>query len=413
MAALITQAHPDWSPAMIKSALMTTADQETNQGNPLSGTPFDYGAGHAAPNSAADPGLVYDAGFLDWFGFLCGTGQLVSSSCPFLEIDPSDLNYPSITVGELAGSQTVVRTVTNVGPAGTYDVSVDAPPGVDVLVSPSALTLASGGSASYQVTFTVNGSAVLDQYTFGSLTWSHGPHNVRSPIVVRPISFSAPAEVSGTGTSGSASFDVQFGYDGAYTADNHGLVQASETTGTVVDDPANNINVALGCWFGNGGTFVSSTPESLACGLTLHNTTTVGAAHARWSLFDAFTDGGDDLDLYVFTTGGALVGQSGSGTSAEQVDATLPPDGTYAVFVHGWGTDGPDSNYTLFDWVVPLASGGSLIIDSAPASATLGATGTIDISWSGLTAGKKYLGAVSHTGPGPTLLGLTLVSVDG
>ena len=167
----------------------------------------------------------------------------------------------------------------------------------------------------------------------------------------------------------------------------------------------------MSCWFANGGTLVSSTPASLACGLTLHNTTLAGAAHARWSLFDDFTDGADDLDLYVFTTGGAFVGQSGSGTSAEQVDATLPPDGTYAVFVHGWQTDGPDSNYTLFEWAVPLASGGSLSVDSAPTSATVGGSGTIGISWSGLLAGTKYLGAVSHSNPGG-LLGLTIVDVD-
>ncbi|MGB5169057.1 MAG: hypothetical protein WBP49_11700, partial [Acidimicrobiia bacterium] len=67
--------------------------------------------------------------------------------------------------------------------------------------------------------------------------------------------------------------------------------------------------------------------------------------------------------------------------------------------------------YTLSFWDVPLASGGSLAIDGAPASAVLGATGTIDLSWSGLVSGAEYLGAVSHS-DASGLMGLTLVSVD-
>ena len=165
LGALSIDAHPDWSPMMLKSALMTTASTKTNQGNDIPGGPFAYGAGHVVPNSAVDPGLVYDAGFIDWLGFLCGTGQLNASYCPIIGFDPSDLNYPSIAIGELAGEQTVYRTVTNVGPAGTYNVSVDAPAGVDVAVSPASLTLTPGQSATYAVTFTSNATAVIGAYT--------------------------------------------------------------------------------------------------------------------------------------------------------------------------------------------------------------------------------------------------------
>ena len=35
--------------------------------------------------------------------------------------DPSDLNLATIGIAQLAGTQTVTRTVTNVGAAGTYD----------------------------------------------------------------------------------------------------------------------------------------------------------------------------------------------------------------------------------------------------------------------------------------------------
>jgi hypothetical protein len=45
---------------------------------------------------------------------------------------------------------------------------------------------------------------------------------------------------------------------------------------------------------------------------------------------------------------------------------------------------------------------------SAPASATLGGTGTINLSFSGLAAGTRYLGSVAYSGaagmPNPTIV---------
>ncbi|KAK3437565.1 hypothetical protein EUGRSUZ_C02222 [Eucalyptus grandis] len=77
IAALVKQKHPHWSPASIKSALMTTSAKLDRAGRPLqaqqyseteamklvTATPFDYGSGHVNPRAALDPGLVFDAGF--------------------------------------------------------------------------------------------------------------------------------------------------------------------------------------------------------------------------------------------------------------------------------------------------------------------------------------------------------------
>jgi len=398
IAALIIQAHPDWSPMMVKSALMTTASTVTNEGNPIPGGYFDYGAGQVVPNSAYDPGLVYDAGWNDWLAFLCETSTAVGAgTCNALEslgysLDPSDLNYPSISIGALPGSQTVTRTVTNVGPAGTYTVSVDAPAGIDVAVDPSSITLATGESASYTVTFTGNASVIANAWTFGSLTWSDGTHNVTSPITLYPVAIAAPAEVYGSGTDGSLDFDVTFGYMGDYTAAPHGLEPALMTEGYVEDDPGDSFSP-----FGPG--------------TTLHMIDVpAGSAYARFSLFDDYTDGNDDLDLYVYYPSGNFAGSSGSGTSAEQVDVVDPPAGDYYVFVHGWGTDGPDAYYTLFSWAVPATPGSSNMTLTAPNAATLGATETITVDWFGLDADTKYLGAVSHS-DASGMLGLTLVNV--
>lgn len=433
--ALVKQANPDFSASMLKSALMTTARQDvTKEDGVTPADPFDMGAGHvdargADKGSFLQPGLAYDAGFYDWLAFLCGAEPTAvsASTCNFLasngySLDASDFNSPSIAVGELVGSQTVTRTVTSVAQEHgwrTYKVHVDAPVGFDVSVSPSQFRIKSGETMTYQVTITNDGSAGIGEWAYGSLTWvditgrhhdKRGGHfdnfgwgwgdddshySVYSPIAVRAFEIDAPGELAFSSTDGSASFDVKFGYAGDYTAAAHGLVAAYTETATVVDDPANDINTAL----------------STDVGVNYHFISVSDAVYARFSLFDAYTDGTDDLDLYVFYQDGSFVGSSGSGTSAEQVDVFLPASGTYIVVVHGWQTDGPDATYTLFSWGVPAAEGGSLSVDSAPASATVGAYGTVDISWTGLATGTKYLGAVTHSSAGE-LKALTLVSVQ-
>jgi subtilisin family serine protease len=390
LAALLKDLHPDWSPMMIKSALMTTAYDVLDGGTPAPNTNpvliFRQGAGHVQPNSAADPGLVFDAGWMDWLGFLCGTGQLRASYCPSISIDPSDLNTASIAIGDMAGTQTVKRTVTNVASApAIYNVSVTGMVGIDYDVNPASLTLAPGESASFDVTFTRT-SATLNAYTGGQMTWSDGTHNVRLPIVVRPVALAVPAQVYGTGDP--ISYNVTFGYTGDFTATGRGLVPAITYDGTVDDDPTDTFVV------GGPGTFSFDVevPE--------------GTTYARFSLFDEYTDGNDDLDLYVYR-GSSPMGSSGGGTSAEEVNLTNPAAGTYTVYVHGWQTDGPNANFTLFTWLLGSADAGNMTV-TAPSTAVTGEIGTIHLSFSGLNPSTKYLGSVAYGGatglPNPTIV---------
>src|SRR5262249_13000413 len=106
LGALMHQAHPDWSPMMIKSAFMTTAYQKNDY------DPFNWGAGHVNPNKAVDPGLVFDSELDDWLSFLKGQG-LFTGNVP--ASDASDLNSASIAIGDIAGSQTVARKAMSVG----------------------------------------------------------------------------------------------------------------------------------------------------------------------------------------------------------------------------------------------------------------------------------------------------------
>ena len=68
----------------------------------------------------------------------------------------------------------------------TYGVDVNPPPGYEVSVSPSSISLEQGISATYEVTVT-NAGAPGGEWRFGSLSWSDntGDYTVRSPIAVR------------------------------------------------------------------------------------------------------------------------------------------------------------------------------------------------------------------------------------
>jgi subtilisin family serine protease len=411
--ALIKQAHPNWSPAMAKSALMTTAYQDVfNNDRVNQATPFQQGAGHvnagglANKGSLFEPGLVYDAGLLEYFGFLCDaapgvfgdpTGTCGALGAAGIPTEAANLNLASISVSELAGTVTVRRTVTSVARESgnrTYNVSVEAPSGYTVSVSPSTLRLRSGQSATYEVTIS-SVNAPVGEWRFGSLTWrdSTGHYDVRSPISVRAAEFQAPSEVSGSGSSGSLSFNVNFGYSGAYTAAAHGLSPDVRIMDNVLQDPDQTFS-----------------PDDVgAGGANAHTFDLNGAAFFRVTIPPGSAEAEADLDVFVFNPNGDLVASSTAPDTDEKVDITLPMDGTWTVYVHGWLAPGGDSDYTLHSWVVPLATGGSLVLDSAPGSASPG-TDTVQVSWAGL-ADDVYLGAVSHTGPSG-LLGLTLVNVN-
>ncbi|KAK2982515.1 hypothetical protein RJ640_012760 [Escallonia rubra] len=200
-AALLRAVHPSWSSAAIRSALITSAGLTNNVGKPITDAsgktpadPFQFGAGHFRPEKAADPGLVYDASYTDYWLFLCSSGIKTldpSFKCPTNPPPPNNLNHPSLAIPKLSGAVTVKRTVTNVGGSkSVYFASVKPPLGISVTVYPPILFFNQvGQKKSFTITVeanreTVGANAQKGTYSFGWLTWTDSIHNVRSPIAV-------------------------------------------------------------------------------------------------------------------------------------------------------------------------------------------------------------------------------------
>jgi len=409
VAALLRQAHPEWSPATIKSALMTTARQDINQQDGTTpANPFDFGSGHIDPNTANDPGLVYDVTDDEYDAFACGTtspaveqtrcDQLAAGGLSFAA---EDLNQPSIAVSQLANSQTVTRRVTNVGDeAETYVVSVVAPPEMTVDVVPTNLTIGPGQSATFDVTFTYI-SGPLDLWRFGSLTWSSSNHEVRSVLGVKPVSVTAPAEVTSFGGTGNISFPVEFGYTGSYSPGVHGLRKPLIVNGFVDEDPTKTF------------TFRSTN------GVTAHLIDVpADQLYLRFEMFDELTDGDDDLDMFIYycpdNVNCTKIGQSGEPTSREQFNVTLPGAGRYAVLIHGFETDnvagGPGANYQLLAWAIGLIDDQGNMTASGPGFVNAGTTANVDVGWNNLESNSIYLGAVSHNTP-QGLVAITIITI--
>ncbi|CAN0917941.1 Subtilisin-like protease SBT1.7 [Linum grandiflorum] len=203
LAALLKAAHPEWSPAAIRSALMTTAYSTYKSGQKFQdvatgndSTPFDHGAGHVNPVAALNPGLVYDLMAEDYLGFLCALNytdmQIKSVARKNYTCDHSkkysvaNLNYPSFAVNVDTTQHSRTLTNVEVGPGAEYTVSVSPKeiPGVKIEVEPTTLSFENvNEKKTYTVTFTAD-SMPMSTNSFARLEWSNGKRTVGSPIAV-------------------------------------------------------------------------------------------------------------------------------------------------------------------------------------------------------------------------------------
>ncbi|MDP4536413.1 S8 family serine peptidase [Alkalimonas collagenimarina] len=417
MAALLREANPDWSPAMVKSALMTTARQDiVKQNGTTPADPFDFGAGHAVPASAANPGLVYDVDSLDYFAFLCGLEafNFVANASGFscdafaaagYDFEASQLNLPSIGIAALDGSRTVYREVTDVtGAASVYGIDVQAPAGFSATVltldqqgewsASNSLQVPANGSAAYAIHFETTASSVFNQWRFGAVTLSNGQHDVRSPIAIQavpPQLIEAPAEITAQvpARGGRVSFPVLMQYSGNTSTSMVGLSAPFGGTRTIPQDP--------------DGTFSFNEP-----GLGSHFLEIpAGTRVARFMLNeDLASVPGAILDMYVYrciasscTFITSATSDSGNESIVLRDPAPAANSGAgnfYIVWVHARDLQGAaEVTYTMPYWIVDEHN----TVTSrmvAPTRAIKGRFNNITLTTRGLTASPfPYMGVMS------------------
>ncbi|WP_440876651.1 S8 family serine peptidase [Thalassotalea sp. PLHSN55] len=413
IAALFKESNSDWTPAQIKSAIMTTARQNlTKEDGSTPADPYDFGSGHVDPVAAMNPGLLFDLNIGDYLAFLCGQEQddfveARGTSCAELEElghseDGSQLNLPSIAIAELIEPETIFRTVSNATDvASEYTATIEAPEGFEVSVTTfdalgdetegSTLNVSASGNASFAVSFAKTEAVESDVWKFGAITWTDtAGHSVRIPLAVKAkpeVKIVVPASISGEMKRGRYRFPVQMLYSGNTSIDYTGLVAPFGSAGVVAQDPDASY---------------SFNEE----GLGFHGFLVAeGTKVARFSLRDALVDAeGADIDMYVYRCIGwdcALVGQSFNGGSNEDVILTDPEPADnasngdlYIVFVHGWGIGAESTNYTMMGWIADQPDRATRVISSR--RAVKGRFNYTTILSRGLTPGFIYMGGVSY-----------------
>lgn len=416
MAALLIDQHPNWTPAQVKSALMTTAYQGvTKEDGVTPADPFDFGAGHASPVTAMEPGLTYDANILDYLGFMCGVGDasFVANqwgvTCDSVAnvynypVDPTQMNYPSIAVGDLFGEETIVRYVTDVtGTGGSYTISVEgleslnySVQGYDSSFTPVAgnmLNVDADGMSAYTLTVSKSETTEIGSWVFGAvvLTGEDGTV-VRSPVAIMPTpdkNMQVPESVSvALNTAGRGFFSVPMLYNGRASMSYKGLTAPEVVTDVVKQDPDSTFS------FNEAG--LSTTFFHVPEGTTV----------ARFSLRDELVEAaGADLDLYVYRCQGwscSQVGASLNGGSNEDVTLVNPEPAAninngdvYLVWVHGWSLEGEtETTFQMPVWIVNEKNRASRITMSSRAFD--GRSNDVRIVANGIQAGIPYMGTVT------------------
>ncbi|MPZ52887.1 MAG: S8 family serine peptidase [Acidimicrobiia bacterium] len=413
--ALLIETHPDWSPAAVKSALMTTSDQTKGSDSPFAGGAGAVALDHDETDGSTpfEPSVVFDVDPADYMGYLCETAAWVVTGDTCAEgggdglITPSDLNQPSIAIERVTAPTSVTRTVTNVSNETLrLSVEIATPEGVDVEVSPTDISLPAGESATFEVTVTVEDGAETDTWSNGSITWVRGDGQdgeavAHIPVMIQPVALESPATV--TGEDGVATADISFGYDGAFDVTTFGLAAPTTTSDTVGQDETPE---------GTSPRFRRS--DRRHGGATAHEIEVTDAAHLRLSLNkgdltlpEGISEHEVDLDLYLYDSEGKQVARSTVAGTDEMIDISFPKDDTYTLYVHGWAVGDEEMEYALRGWVVPAETDGSLEIAEAPTSASTGDDATIQLEWDADDI-DNGLGVVVYEGPDGRL-GVTLV----
>ncbi len=168
--ALLKALHSDWTPGMIKSALMTTAfavDLVKEDGLTPADA-FDYGSGRVDLNKAGNPGLTISATAQD---FITHRRDLWNA------------NYPSLYLPAMAGKVSVQRTLHSVlKKNGPWKLSVESPPDFHVEV-PAVLNVKAGKDATFDISLDAR-AVPLGEVRMATLKLSQKDMVARFPITV-------------------------------------------------------------------------------------------------------------------------------------------------------------------------------------------------------------------------------------
>lgn len=316
VAALLKQAHLDWTPDMIRTAMINTAtNMRTNAGAPQpdgkqSDSIIDQGGGlvdvRAAVNTKALMGVVGD-GIVE--PSILGSHSFGEE--PILNNRVVNTREVTVSIRDLSGQ------------GGTYNLSTannrffDVA-GISASVSPSSVNVPAGGSATFTAKVTLDGNQVRDT-SIKHLQWYVNAQRAGSGDKLRmPMYMKATASLPSSDISSS---------------------ETETFTGTIVAGDAgaqrdNEVYVA------ESATYVDVPFEVDAATLKVDAT-------LSWDYTDVPEAGVGlpDLDFLLLDPNGNQIGDSGNSSGPEHISANTTIPGTYIYRAYGWA-NGP-TDFTI------------------------------------------------------------------
>ncbi len=302
-AALVKQAHLDWTPDMVRTALINTATNlRTSAGTPRTDGPqadhiLSQGGGlisvQGAVNAKALMGVEADGIVLP--------GILGSHS----------FGEAAILNNRIVNTKEVTVTIRDTsGTGGTYNLSTANNryfdrPGITASVSPSSVIVPAGGSATFTAKVTIDGNQVRDENVL-DLQWYVKAQGASASLRM-PMFFRATPSLPAAGGSGGTTTTEEFS----------GVVLAGDA-GAQHD---NEIFI--------GGTYSDHTIEVAPNAKKLDATLTFTDA-------EGLEFGASDLDLYVLDPDGNVVGSGAIAGGPEVISIPVSRGGTYTYRVYGW-----------------------------------------------------------------------------
>lgn len=361
---LMKAAHPEWTPAEMQSALMTTAVTEVTEkqyqydanGNVVrdanGDAVFDLvrannhatGAGSARVNLAIEAGLVMNetkAGYLAADPFVPEWAQ---KDIPGWHGEPSQMNMPSLSKGKCLIECSWTRTFKAVKD-GTWTVSVENyDEGFTLTADQMSFTLSQGEEVTLNFTAEAN-SALAKDWVDARIVLT--PDNESIPVQTLPVSINfiagiAPEAVDITASRNNdstavkgivtiGSDNIQTSKSGLAKAEIHEFTVSRDATNAVIMDNLSTLNDT-----------VYAIPLNIQ-------------ADSKRLVIEVLETSSPDLDLYVgvdVDLDGAPTGNpselpfirymSATESAFEKIDVVDPTNDTYWILVHNWA-QGPEA----------------------------------------------------------------------
>jgi uncharacterized repeat protein (TIGR01451 family) len=397
--ALMLALHPDWTPAEIQSALMSTARTNilNDDGSTLA-TPFAQGSGHVDLTQAAQAGLTLNT-----------TTDEYLAADPAAGGDPKQLNLASLADDQCLIICSWTRTVkSTLDTAETWNVSATSSNGVNITANPPQFTIAPG--ATQEIVITADASAApRDAWLFSEVQLTSasgapaGPPAAHLPVALVSATSIFPEEVD-IHTRRDAGSQVVAGLEAIEITDltvtTYGLVGGEKVELSLNEDPTNDDpydNI-------NDGT-VSVTLVDVPA----------GALRLAANILDSEAP---DIDLYVGTGSTPSVETevcfSASATALESCLVDHPDAGTWWILVQNWAASANPPDAVTLAHAVVVGDAGNLTVEG-PASVPANTPFDVRVFWNepAMQAGESWYGAFSlGTDPAnPGNLGTIFVNV--